>query len=93
MTISTELLKDINNEFHQLMHIKEKILNNLKDYYKKTIDNCNDITIPSLEKYMSTYFANLKKNTLICDICNKFDTTSLKSLARHKTACKNKTKK
>jgi hypothetical protein len=92
LTISAELLKDINNEFQQLINTKEKILNNLKDYYKKTIENCNDITLPSLEKYMSNYFANLKKNTLICDICNQFETTSLKSLARHKTACKNKKK-
>ncbi len=42
---------------------------------------------------MSNYFANLKKNTIICDICNQFESTSLKSIARHKTACKNKIKK
>ena len=93
LTISTELLKDINNEFQQLINTKDKLLNNLKDYYKKTIENCNEITLPSLEKYMSTYFANIKKNTIICDICNQFETTSLKSVARHKTACKNKQKK
>jgi hypothetical protein len=92
-SISSELLKEINNEFQQLIITKEKLISNLKDYYKKTLENCNDITIPSLEKFISNYFANLKKNTLICDICNKFDTTSLKSLARHKTACKNKNKK
>lgn len=93
LTISTELLKDINNEFQQLINIKDKLLNNLKDYYKKTIENCNEITLPSLEKYMSNYFANIKKNTVICDICNQYETTKLQSLARHKTACKNKQKK
>lgn len=91
--ISTELLKEINNEFIQLINTKEKILTNLKEYCKKTVDNCNDITFPSLEKYISTYFATLKKNTVICDICNKYETTKLQSLARHKTACKNKQKK
>jgi hypothetical protein len=93
LTISTEVLKDINNEFQQLINTKDKLLNNLKDYYKKTIENCNEITLPSLEKYMSTYFANIKKNTVICDICNQYETTKLQSLARHKTACKNKQKK
>ena len=43
-----------------------------------------------MEKIISTYYANIKKNILICNICKKYNTDNLRSLARHKQCCKNK---
>jgi hypothetical protein len=90
ISISNDLLKDINNELLQLINTRDKILTNLKDYYKRTLELCNEISLPNLENYISTYFATLKKNIIICDICKQFEALNLKSLARHKTSCKNK---
>ena len=65
-------------------------MNGLKEYYKKTLDQYSELTLPSLEKFISTYYANIKKNILICNICKKYNTDNLRSLARHKQCCKNK---
>ena len=89
-TISKELLVDINNEFQSFIIQKDKIITSLKDYYKKTIEQLTDINLPNLELFLSNFYANNKKNLLICEFCKKFETDNLRSLARHKYACKNK---
>ena len=66
------------------------MINNLKDYYKKTLDNFNDLQLPSLDKFVSKYYANNKKNNVICEICKHYETDNLRSMARHKQSCKNK---
>ena len=66
--------------YQQLILIKE----NLKEYYKKTLD------LPSLNKFLSNFFANNNKNVKVCEICKKYESTSLLSLARHTQSCKKK---
>ena len=89
-TISLDLLKEINTEYQSFILQKEKMLNGLKDYYKRTLDQYSELNLPSLDKYISSYYANSKKNILCCNICNKYETDNLKSLSRHKTSCKKK---
>lgn len=90
VTISNDILKNINTEYHNFVLQREKLLNGLKEYYKKTLEQYTDLILPSLEKFISTHYANIKKNILTCDICKKYETANLRSLARHKQSCKNK---
>ena len=90
ISIDEELLKDINNEYQQLILIKENLNNNLKEYYKKTLDIHSNIDLPSLNKFLSNFFANNNKNVKVCEICKKYESTSLLSLARHTQSCKKK---
>jgi hypothetical protein len=89
-SIPNDTLKSINYEYQNFVLQREKLLNGLKEYYKKTLDQYSELTLPSLEKFISTYYANIKKNILICNICKKYNTDNLRSLARHKQCCKNK---
>ena len=90
INIDTDLLKNINAEYQQLIIVKENLNNNLKDYYKKTLDIYSNIELPCLNKFLSNYYANNNKNIKICEICKKYETTSLLSLARHLPSCKKK---
>ena len=89
-SIPNDTLKSINSEYQNFVLQREKLLNGLKEYYKKTLEQYSELTLPSLEKFISTYYANIKKNILICNICKKYNTDNLRSLARHKQCCKNK---
>ena len=51
------------------------------------MDQHKDLVLPSLELYLSEYFATSKKNILTCDICKVYQETNLMSLSRHKAAC------
>jgi hypothetical protein len=90
VTISNDILKNINTEYHNFVLQREKLLNGLKEYYKKTLEQYTDLILPSLEKFISIHYANIKKNILTCDICKKYESANLRSLARHKQSCKNK---
>jgi len=89
-TIPNDILTNINNEFQAFIISKEKLITTFKDFHKKTIEQLNDINLPSLDFFLSSYYANNKKNNILCDICKKYNTDNLKSLARHKHSCKNK---
>ncbi len=90
ITISNDILKNINTEYQNFVLQREKLLNSLKEYYKKTLEQYTDLFLPSLEKFISTHYANIKKNILTCDICKTYESSKLRSLARHKQSCKNK---
>jgi hypothetical protein len=46
ISISNELLKDINNELLQLINTRDRILTNIKDHYKKTLELCQKTKVP-----------------------------------------------
>lgn len=93
VTISVDLLNDINAEYQSFIIQKDKMLCGLKDFYKKSLEQYNDLHLPNLDKYISTHYANAKKEKLHCDICKKYDTYKLTSLARHTQSCKKKNTK
>lgn len=90
INISHDTLKNINDEFQNFITTKDRIITDLKDFYKKTIDNCTKLNIIELENILVKHFANSKKIIYVCEFCNKYDSNSLKSLARHKGVCKKK---
>lgn len=93
INMPTDTLKEINTEYQTFIYQKEKMVNGLKEYYKKTFDQYCDLTLPSLEKFISGYYANVKKNLITCELCKTFETDNLRSMARHKQFCKKKENK
>jgi hypothetical protein len=89
--VSKEVLAEINAEFARFVLQKEAIIAVVKDCQKKIIDEIKNISIPSLDRYLSTKFDS-DKITYTCDVCNLFVAPSKKALASHKRSkeCKNK---
>ena len=83
-------MNNINKEYQTFIFKKNLIISNLKDYYKKTLDQYCEFMLPNLEIFLSNYYADNKKKISTCDICKTFQTDSLKSLARHTQSCKKK---
>jgi len=90
VTLSTDILNNINKEYQTFIFKKNLIISNLKDYYKKTLDQYCELILPNLEIFLSNYYADNKKKISTCEICKTFQTDSLKSLARHIQSCKKK---
>lgn len=90
ITLTSDVINNINIDFQSFITNRNTLLTTIKDFYKKSIDQLNNITLPSLELFLSTHFANSNTQTFSCDICNSFNADNLRSLARHKTSCKKK---
>ena len=88
--LSKDTLKDIKDEYENMSIIKNKLITDLKDYSKKTLELYDNLNLSNLEKYLSKYYAVMKKNLYLCEYCKISEYTNLKSLARHKTTCKKK---
>ena len=86
--IPTYTLKEINNDYQSLYLLKDKLIMDLKDYTKKTLERYESINICSLEKFLSNYYANIKKNTYLCEYCKNYSCEKLISMARHKSSCR-----
>lgn len=86
--ITSELLNDINSEYKKFLVQKDKLLIDLKDYYKKTSEQYNELNIPSLDLLLSNHFSDSKKKLLNCEYCGNFNAVTPKSLARHVQNCK-----
>jgi len=87
-TISKDIIKNINYEYQTFLTNRESTLHIIKDNYKKTLELFTQFKLPCLEKYLSSHFADTKKNTILCAFCKKFETGNLRSLARHSYSCK-----
>jgi hypothetical protein len=92
ITIPPDTLKNIIDEYQDLIYTKERLINGLKEYYKRTMEQFNEIKLTSLNQFIGNYNANIKTHTVRCELCNVYETSNLKSLARHKTSCKTKLK-
>jgi len=87
INITPEIFKNINDEYQIFMTIKSRMIIDLKDFYKKSMDNFIKMSLPELERILSKYYSNNKKNMYVCEICKTYESESLKSLARHKPSC------
>jgi hypothetical protein len=86
--ISREIMDDINDEFQRLITQKESLTNLVKDFHKKFLQQMEEIRIPTLDTYLSSKYASTQKTGYICENCNIFKTTTIKSLSAHKRGCK-----
>jgi hypothetical protein len=88
--IPKEVLDDINREYQGFVANKETLVELIKESNKKILSQINDISFPSLDKYLSTRYSTHKKQGFVCDLCNNFTVPTLKGLAAHKRGCNRK---
>jgi hypothetical protein len=84
-SISKELIKEINDEYKLWATNRANMLRNVKDFHdsmKKQLDN---MSIPSLEKYLSARFTPVS-NVLMCEHCS-FPCKNKQSLSAHLRGC------
>jgi hypothetical protein len=90
--ISKETLEEINIEYRKFSLNKDKMISHIKETYKTSLSNMDDIKMPSLDKYLSQIF--VLENTI--NLMNEFHCHCGKSyqtprgLSMHQHACKNK---
>ena len=89
-SIPKDILDDINREYQYFVVQKETILNVLKDNYKKSVSQIDEMKFTSLDKFLSTRYSSCKKQGFTCDLCNNFHVGTLKGLAAHKRGCNRK---
>jgi len=88
--ISQEDLESINKEYNDFISNKSNLIQLTRDYQKKINEHINLLDLPNIEKYLNSKFAKIQSSDFVCDICNKWKGTNLKSLSAHKRSCKNK---
>lgn len=94
--IDKHVLSEIYEEYQNLAIQKDNLIGAHKDFGKKINSIIEELNFSSLEKYLSTHFScnmNISKlsNQMICDNCNKYTCTTIKSMSAHKRACKKST--
>lgn len=85
--ISSEMLECINYEFQSFLSKKDNIIASTKENQRKLVSQLEELTIMSLEKYLSSKFAFTKKG-FTCEICDNWTGPTKKSLSAHMRACK-----
>jgi hypothetical protein len=88
INIPNESLKEINLEYQRFIVEHTKLINQIKESNKKTLELCNNLRFPNLEHLLNDHYSNNKKTTITCKFCKLYETDNLKSMARHHTACK-----
>ena len=92
ITITTEIIEQINNDYQTFLLKRDLTLNHIKESTKKTIQYIEELELKNLNNYLSSKFSFKNSSTLKCNLCNNFIGTNLKSIAAHKRKCKgNKT--
>ena len=88
ITITTEIIEQINTDYQTFLLKRDLTLNHIKESTKKTIQYIEEMELKNLNNYLSSKFSFKNSSTLKCNLCNNFIGTNLKSLAVHKRKCK-----
>jgi hypothetical protein len=88
ITITTEIIEQINNDYQTFLLKRDLTLNHIKESTKKTIQYIEEMELKNLNNYLSSKFSFKNSSTLKCNLCENFIGTNLKSLAVHKRKCK-----
>jgi hypothetical protein len=88
ITITTEIIEQINNDYQTFLLKRDLTINHIKESTKKTIQYIEEMELKNLNNYLSSKFSFKNSSTLNCNLCNHFIGTNLKSLAVHKRKCK-----
>ena len=88
-TIPTETIKEINEEYLNVIKQKECAINLCKDFHKKITKSIEDISLPSLEKFFNVSVPSTqpKNNTFQCNFCNSYIGKSKQALSAHQRGC------
>jgi hypothetical protein len=91
--IPKEIIEEINKEYSRFIERKSSIIDILKDFHKKITNEVDEIKFPCLSKYLVSKCGSILNNeheTIVCNICNKFEATNNRSLGAHQKGCKKK---
>ena len=91
--IPKETLDEINKEYSRFIERKSSIVDILKEFHKKINCEIEDMKFPCLSKYLVSKCGSILNNeneTIICNICNKFEATNNRSLGAHQKGCRRK---
>ena len=93
--IPKETIDEINKEYSKYIERKSAIIDLLKDFHKKINNELDEMKFPCLSKYLVSKCGTILNNeneTILCNICNKFEATNNRSLSAHQKGCKRKHK-
>ena len=91
--IPKETLDEINKEYSRFIERKSSIVDIVKEFHKKINCEIEDMKFPCLSKYLVSKCGSILNNeneTIICNICNKFEATNNRSLGAHQKGCRRK---
>jgi hypothetical protein len=83
--ISKDLIKDINDEYKIWITTRTTMLKNIKDFHDSMKKQLDSMSIPSLEKYLSTRFTPVS-SMMSCEHCG-FACKNKQSLSAHLRGC------
>lgn len=84
-----DIVKKINDEYLNVIKIRNNLLDNLKTYNKNMTTNINEIQFPQLFNILAQHFTSTEQTLDKCELCNRVF-KSKKALAKHIQACKSK---
>jgi rubrerythrin/predicted Holliday junction resolvase-like endonuclease len=84
-SISKDLIKDINDEYKVWVTNRSTMLKSIKDFHDTMKKQLDSMSIPSLEKYLSTRFTPVS-SMMTCEHCG-FPCKNKQSLSAHLRGC------
>jgi len=85
-----QILDCIQQDFINFSQQKNLLIDNAKTHYQKTISLIDNLELPSLSKFLSSYFSSVElKSAHICNFCN-MTFKNKRSLGSHYKGCKSK---
>jgi hypothetical protein len=89
-SISKDILDDINVDYQSFIAQKESLLTVLRDFTKRMNTHIEELSLPSLDRYLEPKYAYVKDRLFKCELCNDFNGKSKQALSAHKRGCKKK---
>ena len=92
-SFSEDVFNDICAEYNDFAQKKLIFIETLKESQKRLLSLIDDMKFPALSKIITPTVQTIVHNDntdIICTLCNKYHTTSNKSLAAHQRRCKKK---
>lgn len=91
ISISSNVLYEIKNEYQHFINQREQFKNNIKSSQGLIIQQIDNMKLLNLDEYLSTKFTQMDKKSLYkCNLCNFYTSNTLKGMAAHKRGCKKK---
>ena len=88
-TISKDVLKEMNDEYKVWVSTKTNMLKGIKEFHESMKKQLDSMTIPTLEKYLSTRFTPVVGAAIYCQYCD-FPCKNKQSHSAHLRGCAKK---
>jgi hypothetical protein len=85
-TINKDVLKEMNDEYKVWITTKTNMLKGIKEFHESMKKQLDSMTIPTLEKYLSTRFTPITNGIIYCQYCD-FPCKNKQSHSAHLRGC------